>query len=124
MGLDMSWMLGCSTLLRMNLVLQCPEPELMYFSDKVEELLSVLDLRIEALHKILRLILQLMKSHLIITAKILVDCMGVHTVFSLLSGNWSIFLHVSYAMAVDLQGISLTSSLRSNVLKEAYPLLN
>lgn len=71
MGVDMSWMLGCSTVLKMNLLY--PEPELWIFfwlSDKAEVPLGGLDLCIEELHKILFcLMVQLMKSHLIIAPK-------------------------------------------------------
>lgn len=77
-------------------------------SDKAEELLGVLDLHTEGLYKILLCpIPQLMKSHLIIDAKIMVDCMGMHAVFSLLSENCC-FSCTSHEMAAGLQGISLS----------------
>lgn len=63
---------------------------------------------IEALHKVLLcLMLQLMKLPMMITAQVMVDCIGMFTLFSLLSGNWSVFMHVLCAVAVDLQGASL-----------------
>jgi len=73
------------------------------FSDKAEELLDVSDLHTEELHKILLCEITF-HNHM----RTMVDYMGTHMVFSLLSGNQPVFLYVSYAMAVGLQGISLT----------------
>lgn len=78
------------------------------FSDKTEELFGVLDLFIEELHKILLcLIVQLLKSHLIVAPKPWWTAWAC-TVFFLLSGHQSVFLTFSYMMAVDFHRNSLS----------------
>lgn len=104
----MSWMLDYPALLKMCLFLLCPEPELLC-APKSWELLSGFDLHTDDLNNTL---LCLHGSANKITfcnhTKIMLDCMAMHTVFSLLFGNQSVFLYVLYAMAEDLREICLS----------------
>lgn len=78
------------------------------FSDKAWELLSGFDLHTDELNKTMHCLDgSTNKITFCNHTKIMVDWMAMHTVFSAF-WNWSVFLYILYAMAEDLQEISLS----------------